>query len=224
MGIKYVMQSVMQLYLLSYHLVIVVNKNYQNTLKFNLKQEKQIVNCNIYFLRTVYMYQSCLRGRLQIFWGNTEISIPPPLAADSSFLSSSLALLLLTEIILYIFTIIESEFFDSAQMVEIWSCWTRKYIARPSYLGFIGTVFSPQVASTRTFENVFPKLRDNSDKAILTERDLIVHNFGILLMNSNCFAIFFSSILVMSVQISILLLGLSLPFKRVLKFLLSPLI
>ena len=88
-------------------------------------------------------------------------------------------------------------------MVEIWSCWTRKYIARPSYLGFIGTVFSPQVASTRTFENVFPKLRDNSDKAILTERDLIVHNFGILLMNSNCFAIFFSSILVMSVQISI---------------------
>ena len=30
----------------------------------------------------------------------------------------------------------------------------------------------------------------------------IAHNLGILLMNSNCFAIFFSSILVMSVQIS----------------------
>ena len=31
----------------------------------------------------------------------------------------------------------------------------------------------------------------------------IAHNLGILLMNSNCFAIFFSGILVMSVQISI---------------------
>ena len=32
----------------------------------------------------------------------------------------------------------------------------------------------------------------------------IAYNLGILLMNSNCFAMFFSSILVMSVQISIL--------------------
>ena len=31
----------------------------------------------------------------------------------------------------------------------------------------------------------------------------MAHNLGILLKNSNCFAIFFSSILVMSVQISI---------------------
>ena len=31
----------------------------------------------------------------------------------------------------------------------------------------------------------------------------IAHNLGILLINSNCFAIFFSSILVMSVEISI---------------------
>ena len=33
----------------------------------------------------------------------------------------------------------------------------------------------------------------------------IAHNLGILLMNSNCFAIFVSSILVTSVQISIYL-------------------
>ena len=31
----------------------------------------------------------------------------------------------------------------------------------------------------------------------------IAHNLGILLMNSNCFAIFFSGIIAMSVQISI---------------------